>query len=159
MVSAPPESLERFVKETGPRLKQALIAGFGGELGREATAEALGYAWAHWDRIEAMENPAGYVYSVGRNWARKTRRRETRRAEVEVAASTPGRAARPPEVEPGLQPALDGLSDKQRIAAVLVHGFEWSVTEVGDMLGISAGAAHKHAERGLAKLRNSLGAD
>lgn len=160
MVSAPPESLERFVKETGPRLKQALIASFGGELGREATAEALSYAWAQWDRIEAMENPAGYVYSVGRNWARKAKRRETKRAVLEATAVvTAAHAEALPSFEPGLVPALEGLSEKQRIAAVLVHGFEWSVTEVGRMLGISAGAAHKHAERGLAKLRSSLGVE
>lgn len=52
-VESPPESFHRFVKETGPRLKQALIASFGRELGRETTADALGYAWEHWDRINA----------------------------------------------------------------------------------------------------------
>lgn len=159
MRSAPPLSLESFVKETGPRLKQALIAGFGGEMGREATAEALSYAWANWARIEVMDNPAGYVYSVGRNWARKTKRREAKRARVEAAFRAPGRSEVPALVEPGLIPALAGLSDKQRIAAVLVHGFGWTLTEVADLLGVSAGSVHKHAERGLAKLRDALGVE
>ena len=45
-----------------PRLRRALVALCGVEAARDATAEALAYAWQHWDRIAAMRNPAGYVY-------------------------------------------------------------------------------------------------
>ena len=36
---------ERFVEEAGPRLGRALAALYGFEDGRDATAEALAYAW------------------------------------------------------------------------------------------------------------------
>ncbi len=146
------------MKEAGPRLKQGLIASFGGETGREATAEALSYAWANWSRIEVMENPAGYVYQVGRNWARRAERRQARRVRSEAASSWGVGHTEMPLVEPGLLPALGRLSEKQRIAAVLVHGFGWSLTEVAELMDVSVGSVHKHAERGLSKLRKTLGA-
>jgi RNA polymerase sigma factor (sigma-70 family) len=62
-----------------------------------------------------------------------------------------------PLVEPGLVPALGALSERQRIAAVLVYGFEWSLTEVAELLGVSVGSVQKHSERGLVKLRRALG--
>ena len=69
----PSESFTSFVEEVEPRLKRALCVGFGIESGVEATADALAYGWEHWDRIETMENPAGYLYQVGRSRARKRR--------------------------------------------------------------------------------------
>ena len=54
-----------FVEDTQPRLRQALVARLGPDEGSEATAEALAYGWEHWERIERMENPAGYLYRVG----------------------------------------------------------------------------------------------
>ena len=157
--SSPPAELERFVKETGPRLKQALIASCGGEMGREATAEALGYAWANWSRIQEMDNPAGYVYQVGRNWAGRAKRRQARRSRLETVAAWGVGHSEIPLVEPGLLPALGKLSERQRIAAVLVHGFGWSLTEVAELMGLSVGSAQKHTERGLSKLRRALGAE
>ena len=38
-------AFERFVAEAGPRLGRALAALYGFEDGRDATAEALAYAW------------------------------------------------------------------------------------------------------------------
>lgn len=157
--SSPPAELERFVKEAGPRLKQGLIASFGGETGREATAEALSYAWANWSRIEVMENPTGYVYQVGRNWARRAKRRQARRVRSEAASSGGVAHGEIPLVEPGLLPALGKLSEKQRISAVLVHGFGWTLTEVAELMDLSIGSVQKHAERGLSKLRKALGAE
>ena len=36
------------------------MAACGGEIGRDAAAEALVYGWDNWDRIGRMENPSGY---------------------------------------------------------------------------------------------------
>jgi DNA-directed RNA polymerase specialized sigma24 family protein len=153
----PPADLAAFVKDSGPRVKQALIASWGGELGRDASAEALSYAWLHWSRIRQMDNPSGYVYQVGRNWARRAVRRQARRSRSEAAAAWGAVTSEMPLVEPGLVPALGALSERQRIAAVLVYGFEWSLTEVAELLGVSVGSVQKHSERGLVKLRRALG--
>jgi len=65
------ESFTRFVERVGPGLTQALVAALGGEVGREMSAEALAYGWEHWDRVGTLENPAGYLYRVGRNRGRR----------------------------------------------------------------------------------------
>ena len=71
------DSFTEFVKLTEPRLRHALTAMFGTEVGKEMAAESLGYGWEHWDRIRVMANPAGYLYTVGRDRGRRliTRRR------------------------------------------------------------------------------------
>jgi len=51
-----------FVADVEPRLRLALCANFGEDLGREATADAPAFAWEHWDRIANTVNPAGYVW-------------------------------------------------------------------------------------------------
>ena len=60
-----------FVREVEPRLHTALIALMGTDKAREATADALLWAWEHWDRVETMDNPGGYLYRVARTKARR----------------------------------------------------------------------------------------
>ena len=61
-----------------------------------------------------------------------------------------------PWIEPALAPALVTLTERQRVAVVLVHGFGWELGEVGDLLGIKVTSVQNHLERGLAKLRTTL---
>jgi hypothetical protein len=96
-----------FVGEVEPRLRRALVALRGRDADRDATAEALAWAWEHWDQVQAMDNPAGYLYRVG-----TSRSREKRRALLPVE----GHAA-PPGFETGLGPALAALTDRQRADA------------------------------------------
>src|SRR6476661_1295562 len=50
-----------FVASAEPRLRVALRAAFGFDVGEEATAEALAFAWEHWDRVQGSANPIGYM--------------------------------------------------------------------------------------------------
>ena len=45
---------ESFVLAVEPRLRAALVARFGADVGREATAEALAFAWERWPAVEGM---------------------------------------------------------------------------------------------------------
>ncbi len=60
-----------FVLATEPGLQRALVAGYGPDAGREATVDALVYAWRHWPRVRELDNPGGYLYRVGRSRARR----------------------------------------------------------------------------------------
>lgn len=142
------ESFTAFVKEVEPRLRHALVAAFGQVRGREATAEALAYAWEHWSQIETMENPAGYLFRVGRS---RSRERRWRPLFVPVPADCL------PEVEPSLPMALSGLTERQRVCVVMVHAYQWSREEAASMLGISVSTLDTHLQRGLAKLRHEMG--
>ena len=140
-----------FVQDVEPKLRRALVAGFGVDTGREATAEALAYGWEHWERVKHLENPAGYLYRVGQNWAR---RRPLRRA---LFPDLPARNE--PWFEPGLGPALEALSPRQRQAVILVHAMGLTQAETASMLGLKPTSVQNHLERGLARLRLALGVD
>src|SRR5580692_9018013 len=99
-----------FVMATEPRLHRALA-----------------YAWEHWPKVRAMANPAGYLYRVGQS--------SVRRRKVPVLFD------RPPSTdslyEPALLRLLAELPERQRIAVVLVHGFDWTPREVSELTGLS----------------------
>jgi len=145
------DSFTEFVTETEERLRIALTATHGPDRGREAAAEALAYGWENWDRVRDLENPAGYLYRVGHNRARRMRR-----PMMSLPAVEPNRD---PWIEPGLPDALKQLPERQRTVVALVHGLQWSMSEVADLLGVSKATVQKHADRGLAKLRRKLGAN
>jgi DNA-directed RNA polymerase specialized sigma24 family protein len=140
-----------FYCEAEPRLRRALVAAFGIDVGAESAAEALAFGWEHWERVSQLPNPAGYLFGVGRN---KARRHRSRRIAFPV----------PPvghefEVEPGIPEALSRLSEKQRVTVLLVYGDEWTWAEVADLLGVSVSTVQKHLERGMSKLRRSIGVE
>lgn len=58
--------------------------------------------------------------------------------------------------EPGLVPALVALTEAQRTAVVLVHGFGWTMKEVGEMTGVKVTSVQNHLDRALKKLRIAL---
>ena len=151
------DEFAEFVATAEPRLRRALFP-VGGVATADAVADALAYAWEHWDRVQAMDNPIGYLYRVGRS---RLRPRKT-------PVLPPVDTARIPEVEPGLAPALAGLPERQRVAVVLVHGFGWPPQEVRGQgrggtrresaaLGeASASTVRSHRARGLERLRTTL---
>ena len=140
-----------FIRRAEQRLSFALAAAYGPDVGADATAEALGFAWEHWDRLVTMENPVGYLYRVGQSRARRYRRPRP--------PVCPPHPSPEPWVEPALPGALARLSRRQRVAVVLVVGFGWYLAEVADLLGVCGSSVQRHLDRGLLKLRASLGVD
>lgn len=59
-------------------------------------------------------------------------------------------------MEPRLGPALARLSERQRVAVVLVNGYGWMFAEVADVLGIKVTTVQNHLNRGLDHLRAAL---
>jgi RNA polymerase sigma-70 factor (ECF subfamily) len=143
------ESFASFVAEATPRLRRAFVGcrGIGGAA--DATAEALAYAWEHWPRVRAMENPVGYLYRVGQS---RTRARRS------LALPAPAELGLP-DVEPALVPALLALSVQQRTAVWLVHGCGWTYREVAEAMDLSASAVGTHVARALEHLRDRLEVD
>lgn len=148
----PARDFEVFVRAHEPGLRRALVAAYGHDAGREATVEALGWAWSHWDRVVGLDRPVGYLFRVGQTKAREARSHRL----VPVGDVEPGGEHRLPWIEPGLDSALDTLSEPQRVAVVLCHGFQWTHREVADLLEVSPSTVQNHVERGLAKLRHAL---
>jgi RNA polymerase sigma factor (sigma-70 family) len=145
-MTASEEKFREFVAITEPRLHRALASQLGWDQGREATAEALAYAWENWERVQGMANPAGYLFRVGKS---RVRRRKTRVLFVRDNDESVW-------FEPALGRFLAELPERQRTAVVLVHGYGWTSTEVAAMTGIKATTVQSHVERGLSRLRALL---
>lgn len=141
-----------FMREAEPRIRRALTAAFGSEVGREAAAEAVSYGWEHWDRVGVMENPAGYLFRAGQ---RKARRMRQRREPVDQMSSGPD----DPWIEPGLAPAMQRLSERQRTVVSLLHAFDWTMSEVAEFLGLSKASVQTYEARAMKKLKSALGVE
>jgi DNA-directed RNA polymerase specialized sigma24 family protein len=139
-----------FVRDTEPRLLHALVAHYGPVDGREATVDALSWAWENWPRFVEVDNKLGYLYRVGQSASRRYASRPLPRLmhlPVEQRA---------PDIDPGLVPALAQLSEQQRTAVVLVHAFGWTQTEVAELLDVNVSTVREHITRALTRLRAKL---
>ena len=145
------DAFSTFVVEVEPRLRRALTATFGPDVGRDAAAEALAYGWTHWDRIGVMDNPAGYLYRVGRDRGRAIPTRDYVGGWVDVSVSEM------PWVEPRLLFELANLPEQQRVVFMLIHGYEWTFSEVAELMDVTKSTVQTHEGRAMNRLRDRLG--
>jgi len=134
-----------------PRLRRALVAAYGAERGAEAAREALAWAWEHFDRVESMANPGGYLWRVGQTHAHRAGRPRTWVLEDHREADHERM------FEPALAEALGALPERQRVAVLLVHSYGYSLSEAAEQLGCRIRTLRHHLDRGMAKLRLRLG--
>ena len=144
----PEETFEVFFARAEPRLRAALTSLYGADMGREATAEAMAWAYEHWDRVAGMDHQVAYLYRVGQSRTRRLRRRRVLFAAPEAGAI--------PEVDPRLVGALAALPERQRVAVTLVHGHDWSHADVAALMHVSPSTVATHVARGIASLRAAL---
>lgn len=138
-----------FAREMEPRLRYALTACMGSAQARDAAQEALIYAWEHWEKMQTVDNPAGYLYRLAKRRAWRAVKRQPRMDPL------------PPEehltIEPRLVPALEQLSKMQRQVVYLVEGLGMSQRETAGMLGVGRTTVETHLQRAMARLREELG--
>jgi RNA polymerase sigma-70 factor (ECF subfamily) len=139
---------EEFVRRDSARLRAGLVAAYGPEVGADACAEALAYGFEHWDRVGPMANPAGYLYRVGQSEARRHFRPQA------YLPATPATGF--PDFEPGLAPALESLTEPQRVGVVLVHALGWTLREAAELLDVDVSTLRTHIARAMVKLRTAL---
>ena len=143
-------TFSEFFEHSERRLRQALVASFGPDIGRESALDAWSWGWEHWAQLQTMENPVGYLYRVGQSAARRL----LKAPPLVGLVSSP--AAGDPGVAPELQPALARLSEQQRAAVVLVHGYAMSQRHAAEVLRISVSTLREHLARGMERLRIDL---
>jgi RNA polymerase sigma factor (sigma-70 family) len=164
--SAAAARFRTFFAHAEPRLRRALVAAYGPDLGTDATADALAWSWQHFDRVEAMDAPLGYLWRVGQTSVRRTTRRRRREStwvdgRILGAHGTDLADVTDRSFEPALVAALGRLSPRQRVAVVLVlvHGYGCRLAEVAEVQGCGVSTVRNHLDRGLRALRSALGVD
>jgi DNA-directed RNA polymerase specialized sigma24 family protein len=143
---------DEALTELTTTLRRAFTVALGPDLAADALGEALAYYAENGERVRSLENPTGYLFTVGRRRAERfTRTRRSSRT------FPPPASVGMPDVEPRLVDAIARLSERQRVCVVLVHGFGYRNREVGELLDISAESVQTHCRRALTTLRDELG--
>lgn len=126
------------------------------EFGRDATAEAFARALQRWKTVASFDNPSGWVFRVGLNWA-SSRRRRRRRDDVHRAAiSTSAAVDHPDGLSGEIVAALQELSPEHRTVVVTRYVLDWSEADVAEALDIPPGTVKSRASRALSRLAELL---
>ena len=143
-----------FYLSNASRIRRTLSVIIGDhDLAREATDVAMTKAYERWNRLSRSENPAGWVYRVGLNWAK----RQMRRRSYDITPlAAPTRTGEPAIPDPSLWKALDGLSSDHRTVVVLRYSEDWSVAQIAEALDIPPGTVKSRLHRALKQLREEL---
>lgn len=143
-----------FYSQTYQRLAAALSSTLGDrDLGIEAADEAMARCYAHWATVSHYDNPAGWVYRVGLNWALSWKRKLARRHTLPPGEHVE-HAAMP--VDPQIAAALASLDLRLRTVVVCRVLLDWSTEETAEALQIKPGTVKSRLHRGLARLAELL---
>jgi RNA polymerase sigma factor (sigma-70 family) len=154
-------AFEQFYRGQADRVYRALLATIGDlHLAREATDEAMARAYARWRRVSELDNPGGWAYRVGLNWAtsrwRKLRREQAVNGDQHL--NHPGHpVVDPPDAEAlAALAALRQLPTPNRAVVVCRVLLDLSTTQTAELLGVSEGTVKSRLSRSLAGLRAAL---
>lgn len=149
---APPTDFDAFYRRSHPDVARALAATLGDpQLALEATDEAMARAYGRWNTVGHYDNPAGWTYRVGLNWARSWHRRASRRlpfGPVTTVEFTPA------DVE--LDRALRSLPVELRSVVVCRYLLDWSVEATASALDVKPGTVKSRLSRALDRLNHQL---
>ncbi len=124
-------------------------------LGQEAVDEAMVKAYQQWDSLGDTENPAGWVFVVGKRWGlswRRGRRRERHREELVTARAQHG-PDRPADELVDLMDALAELPVDHRTVVVCRFSLGLSVGETAALLDLREGTVKSRLSRAVDRLR------
>lgn len=139
------EAFSAFYRSSRDAVARALALTLGDtDLAVEATDEAMARAFQRWSHVEAMANPAGWVYRVALNWACSSLRRRHRAPRPTAAPEVAGIG---PIAEPTVAKALADLDVRQRAVVVCRYLLGWSEAETAVALGTPVGTVKSRLHR------------
>lgn len=143
-----------FYRSCREEIVRALVLVVGErDLGLEAADEAFARALERWADVSGYENPEGWVYRVGMNWARTNLRRRNFTLDRLF-----GESAYVDDLpEPELLKAVEQMPVKYRSVIVARFFLDWSVDQTAEALNIPEGTVKTRQSRALSRLRRRLG--
>lgn len=143
-----------FYRAGRDRVARALALTLGdAALAADAADEAMARAYQRWARVGRLDDPGGWVYRVGLNWATSVVRRRLR-------APSPPADREPtdlgPVPEPTVRHALAALDRRQRAVIVCWFYLGLSERETAAALGTRPGTVKSRLHRGLRHLQTDL---
>ena len=149
-----PRGFEAFYRQEADSVYRALAVALGDiDLAQEAAAEALARAYQNWSKIEDYQNPGGWAYRVGFNWA-MSRLRRRRRDRAHREDRRPGDA--PEALATDMDRALRTLDPNKRTVIVMRYVLDLSQEDIAAALSLPIGTVKSRLGRGLEELREML---
>jgi RNA polymerase sigma factor (sigma-70 family) len=159
----PADSFESFYAASVDRVYRALAVTLGdAHLAREATDEAMARAFVRWGQVAGCDNPGGWVFRVGLNWATSWRRKVRREGALPdfdrhlSAITTPSAIATPEPAGTDAVAALALLSVQARAVVVCRILLDLSTAETAAVLGVAEGTVRSRLSRAMTTLRREL---
>jgi RNA polymerase sigma-70 factor (ECF subfamily) len=153
-IPADPLAFVDFYEDARDRVRRALAMTLGDDhLAAEAVDEAMARAFQRWDHIRGFDNPGGWVYRVGLNWATSIIRRRLR-APQPPAERGPTDVG--PIAEPDVAAALAELPARQRAVVVCRFYLGLSEAETAIALATRPGTVKSRLHRALRHLQTRL---
>jgi RNA polymerase sigma-70 factor, ECF subfamily len=151
------DGFEELFEREYPRLVRALRRA--DDDATDAVQEAFVQAYARWNRVSKLDDPAGWVRRVAVNRlfnARRSRGRRDAAVERLAARSTPTVASFGADDRLDTIAAVRQLAPQQRVAVALFYGADLSVHEVADAMQLSEGTVKSHLHDARDRLRQVL---
>jgi DNA-directed RNA polymerase specialized sigma24 family protein len=143
-----------FYEHSRDRVGRALAMTLGDpHLAADAVDEAMARAFQRWAKVGCLDNPGGWVYRVGLNWATSVIRRR-RRAPGAPAERGPTDVG--PIPEPDVAAALAELPARQRAVVVCRYYLGLSEAETATALATRPGTVKSRLSRALHHLETRL---
>ncbi|MDQ1519704.1 MAG: hypothetical protein QOI55_777 [Actinomycetota bacterium] len=143
-----------FYEASRDRVGRALAMTLGDDhLAAEAVDEAMARAFQRWDRVGGFDNPGGWVYRVGLNWATSIIRRRLRAPQPHAER---GPTDIGPIAEPDVAAALAELPARQRAVVVCRFYLGLSEAETATALATRPGTVKSRLHRALHHLQTRL---
>jgi RNA polymerase sigma factor (sigma-70 family) len=151
---AVPVSFDVFFLDQHDHLYRALYFVTGNrDDAEELMQDAFLKLWERWDRIDEIDDPAGYLFKVALNAFRM----RTRRAKVAARRAIGAEPATDPfhdiDVKEDVRRMLRELTPRQRSALVLTEILGYSSEQAAGIMGIRATTVRVLASQGRAALR------
>jgi DNA-directed RNA polymerase specialized sigma24 family protein len=135
-----------------PKLRQALVARYGVDVGEQAVAAAIAWAWEHQDRLVGVTALRAYLYRVGQSSTRRSWVWASRNSAA-FPPETADNTAMPIDTALDLANLLRKLPQKQRTCVLLIYAHGWPYRDVAELLDVSVDAVNNHTHRGMTTLR------
>lgn len=122
----------------------------------DVSQEAFMRLWERWDRVSAMDDPAGYLHRTAMNVYCDRRRRIVLGMKRAVRLSPAPDGYEAVEARSVAAGALGALTPRQRAAVVLTEGLGYSAEEAGKILGIKGSTVRALMFQARSALKDSV---
>lgn len=122
----------------------------------EIVQDAFLALWERWDRVGALERPAGYLYRTAMNGFRSRRRRVARAARRLLPRSEAEDPYAAVDLHEEVVHALRGLAPRQRAAIVLTELLDYDSAEAAELLGVKPTTVRNLAMQARTSLRRAM---